>query len=351
MKIKISPEKIKSLINDIDYNGKNIGVYSGMSNILSGNTGNTSLLTGLTINVFLKQDIKDIGYYTPFDGVINQKDSVSNFIFTSDEDEPYTYYIYNTSKIENKFTEESTYEIDWGDGSEKQNITNNFNAIPHLYPQDDKTYVITLKQSNSFGDNIIKKKVKVPYSIVDITNKNGTFTFQNANGNWSGTPKTYDYIFSGDSENNVQSQITNLNILISGVTKSRLSELSSYGLNEYQVGVPIIKYGDIFGIVDDIGDSITGYTIQGVKYFDYIEGVTVYVSPSSGITSDMIIANPITKEEHMLHVVSQVEIQTNVFIERGKNSAYEKVQRIGEIRNITEMENYGRGFFNLINKP
>lgn len=314
-KIKISPEFLKTVLSDVEYSGKTIGVYSGMSQILSGNTNNTSLLTGLTINVFLNQDIRDLGYYSPFDGNINQKDVLSNFIFTSDVDEPYTYYVYNTSTIENKFVSNSTYELDWGDGSAKQNITGNFNAISHIYPETEEIYTITLTQKNSFGSNIVSKKVTVPYKLVDVP---------------------YDEMPS-----------TSANLLISGYTKSRLNELSLYGINEYQVGVPIIKYGDIFGIIDDINDGITGYTIQGVKYFDYSEDVTVYVSPSSGITNEMVTFSAITKEEHMLHVVSQVEVQTNVFVERGKNSAYEKVQRIGEVDNVRDIENYGRGFFNL----
>lgn len=350
MKIKISPENIRSTISYNNYNGNKIGVYSGLSKILSGDTNNTSKLTGLTINLYLKQKIKDIGYYTPFDGIINQQDAIANFIFTSDEDEPYTYYIYNTSKIENKYTQESTYEIDWGDGSPIENITNNFNAIKHIYPQTDKTYIINLHQKNSFGDNIINKKIKTPYKLPNTTNKNGEITFPPKSGNWNNTPESYEYIFTGDSENNVTNQLTNTNFLVSGYTKSRLSELSLYSNNEYQTGVPIIKYGDIFGIIDDIGDNVTGYTIQGTKYFDYSENITVYISPSSGITSNMISANPITKEEHMLHVVSQPEIQTNVFIERGKISPYEKIQRMGEINNLLEIQNYGRGLFNLKNK-
>lgn len=316
-KIKISPESLKTVISNVDYSGNTVGIYSGMSQILSGGTNATSLLTGLTINIFLDQDIRDIGYYTPFDGQINQSDLIANFIFTSDVDEPYIYYVYNTSTIENKFSDSSTYEIDWGDGSANQNVTGNFNAISHLYPEADMVYTITLTQNNSFGNNIVSKKIKVPYTIIE------------------NTPQS--------------NPDTTANLLISGYTKSRLNELSLYGSDEYEVGVPVIKYGDIFGIVDDIGEGITGYTIQDTKYFDYSENVTIYIAPSSGLTNEMVTLSGITKEEHMLHVVSQVEVQTNVFIERGKNSAYEKVQRIGEVDGVRDLENYGRGFFNLRN--
>jgi len=51
-----------------------------------------------------------------------------------------------------------------------------------------------------------------------------------------------------------------------------------------------------------------------------------------------------------LKVIDQPQIQTDVFVERGKNSAYERVQRLGEVDNLGDMINYGYGFFNVENK-
>jgi hypothetical protein len=39
-----------------------------------------------------------------------------------------------------------------------------------------------------------------------------------------------------------------------------------------------------------------------------------------------------------------------VYVERGKNSAYERVQRLGEVDNIGDLLNYGYGFFNVQNR-
>jgi hypothetical protein len=68
------------------------------------------------------------------------------------------------------------------------------------------------------------------------------------------------------------------------------------------------------------------------------------------LTQNNLQASPITKDEVLLKVVDQAQIQTDVFIERGKNSAYERVMRIGEVDNLGDMINYGYGFFNVINK-
>jgi hypothetical protein len=63
-----------------------------------------------------------------------------------------------------------------------------------------------------------------------------------------------------------------------------------------------------------------------------------------------LTAVPITKDEDLLKVMAQPEIQTNVFVERGKNSAYERVQRLGEVDNLGDLINYGYGFFNVVDK-
>jgi hypothetical protein len=51
-----------------------------------------------------------------------------------------------------------------------------------------------------------------------------------------------------------------------------------------------------------------------------------------------------------MRVVDQPQIQTNVYVERGKVSAYERLQRLGEVDNIGDLENYGYGFFNIVRK-
>jgi hypothetical protein len=45
------------------------GVYLPMSYILSGNTGGTSFLTGLSVNIMITESTVDLGYYSPFDGM------------------------------------------------------------------------------------------------------------------------------------------------------------------------------------------------------------------------------------------------------------------------------------------
>ena len=82
-KIRISPEVLSTDIVSETYQTNTFGVYSAMTSVLSGGTNGSSLLTGLTIDVVFQNSFNDLGFYTPFDGFILQKEVVNNFIFSA----------------------------------------------------------------------------------------------------------------------------------------------------------------------------------------------------------------------------------------------------------------------------
>ena len=62
----------------------------------------------------------------------------------------------------------------------------------------------------------------------------------------------------------------------------------------------------------------------------------------------MMVCSGLTKNEVLLNVIDEAEIQSDVFIDRGKVSAYERVQRLNEIDNIGELMTYGYKFYNIV---
>ena len=363
-KIVVSPETILGdlfLVNlqgqnvTSSYSGQTVGVYSAMTKVVSSGPNNTSLLVGLTIPILIRQTAVDVGYYSPFDGAVLQKDVVANFIFSSTTSNPYVYNIYNTSSEFQKFLDLSAYKVDWGDGSPKQTITTYTpNSLSHTYSSASKQYNITLEQTNPWGVTRVSKKITTPYSEVVVNNPNGEAFFIPAGGNWVNTPVSYDYIFSGDAINEVSAQ-TSINYVtvpftVSGLTKSSITDLALYGSQKYIVNTPVIKNGQIWGAITDMNTIYTAYTINDVNYYDYSDGTTIFFEPSSGFTENNLTQRPITKDEVLLKVVDQAQIQTDIFIERGKNSAYERIQRMGEVDNLGDMINYGYGFFNVEKK-
>jgi len=345
--IKISPESLNSDVFQKTYSGNTFGVYSAMTSVLSGGTNGSSLLTGLTIPIIFKQTFDDMGFYSGFDGFILQKDVVSNFSVSGDSLNQYTIKMFNTADEFKKFLKLSTYEIDWGDGTVEPFTAVYPDYMEHTYPPLSSDYTIKLTQKNPWGVTNIEKKVTIPNTPVEVTNTQNEVTFTPQSGNWANVSFDANYIFDGDANNTVSGQTSDQTLTITGYTSSRLTELQLYGPTKYNTSVMVRKRNEDYGRVTEITNSYTAYTIQDVDYFDYPNGKTVYVMESSGLTDDMITAEPITKEEVLFGVVSSPEIQSQIFIDRGKNSAFEGIQRLGEVDNIGDLVSYGYGFFKI----
>jgi hypothetical protein len=341
-------------VTGVDY----IGVYTGMTYVLSGGTNGDSLLTGLTIPIMITQTAVDMGYYSVFDGAVLQKDVINNFLFSATTGSPYTYYFYNTSDTELlKFLSLVTYVVDWGDGSPNVTITGT-SPLSHTYPTSNSEYQITMTATSPWGISKITKTITIPFDDVIITNPNGTATFTPAGGNWTGTSFNYDYIFSGDSNTDINDffsyNYTTIPFLVSGNTESTINDLAQYGPKsslyggKFKIGIQVTgttgSVGTVWG--PDPDGLYTAYTINQIDYFDY-ENFTIFMVYSSGFTQDNIIMTGLTKNEALINVIDQPEVQTNVFVERGKNSALEYIERIGEVDNVGDLEKYGYGFFNV----
>lgn len=355
--IKISPEVIQKDIFaacycTIDGQNETSYVYSGMSELLSGGTNGASLLK-ITVPLLFRQTAVDCGYYSVFDGALLQADVVKNFVFSATTSYPNRYYFYNTSDILYKnYLELSTMSVDWGDGSTLIPIASiSPNYIYHDYASSG-TYTITLIQKNPWGINTVKKTVTVPFTGTTIPNPNGTAYFTPNVGSWSATSFSYDYIFTGDSSNQVHYAISSTYVAtpftISGYTNSRITELKLYGATPYQLGTTVYTADNQpYGLITSITSEYTGYTVDSINYIDFIDGTTVYLVESNGIIPEWIQSSAIIKDEALLNVALSPEVQSDIFVERGKNSALERIQRLGEVDNIGEMITYGYGFFNF----
>jgi hypothetical protein len=407
--IRISPEVILSDINKVPYFAGQLTtytdyqiccktykspvitnitgetyVYSSMTALLSGATGTndkgidvtknvskathklgTSLLTGMTIPILLTENTVDLGYYSVFDGMIVQKDVMTNFIFSASPVSAMTVYFYNTSDTEfKKYLEFSEYKLDWGDPGMPGKIILNpaITMYSHTYSQPSPLsgYTISLSGMSPWGSNVVKKTVHVPYSNVVIGNPNGTINgtayFTPSGGNWSGTSFMYDFIFSGDSscDTTVKTigNFTTVPFLITGYTQSSLNDIKQYGAVPFPTHQSLTgvsgSYGEYYGITQTNGISYTGYSVNGITYHDFSDGTTIFLVQSSGLTSDMVVCSAITKNEVLLNVIDEPEVQSNVFVERGKQSSLESIERLGEVDNIGDLTKYGYKFFNII---
>lgn len=181
-------------------------------------------------------------------------------------------------------------------------------------------------------------------------------TFTPAGGSWSSTPISYDYIFTGDSNTNVADyysyNYTSVPFPVTGLTDSTVNDLTQFGPKtnlydgKYKLGVQVTGQTGVIGTYygPDVTNTYTAYTINGVIYHDY-EDFTIYFVDSYGLVPGEIELTGLTKNEALINVVDQLEVVTNVFIERGKNSPLENVMRLGEVDNVGDLGKYGYKYF------
>ena len=135
--------------------------------------------------------------------------------------------------------------------------------------------------------------------------------------------------------------------MVSGFTSSKITQLKQYGPNPYIEGAPVIQKNEIVGYVKNLGPDYTGYTYLNTLYYDFPQGYTLFIANSSGLTENNITPVPIVKEEILIGMVNATEIQSNVFINRGKLSGTESLLRLGEVDNLGDLIKYGYGYFKL----
>ena len=133
---------------DLDVSGNTFGVYTGMTQILSGGTNGSSLLTGLTVPIVFRQTYENYGFYTPFDGFALQQDVVSNFITSGDPTNQNIIRLFNTSDEFKGFLKLSDYIVNWGDGNSEPLTSNAPQYLSHTYPNVTTSYTITLTPNN-----------------------------------------------------------------------------------------------------------------------------------------------------------------------------------------------------------
>lgn len=329
---------------------QNFSLYSGMTQILSGGTNGNSLLTGLTIPVLLTQTYNDIGYYSEFDGLICQKDIITNFLYSGDNPSNlFSVKLYNTSgDFTTSYLDFTTFIVDWGDGSTHQQLSTT--NIGHIY-QTPGNYTITMSGSNPWGLTTISKPITIPLLNVTTPNPNGTIYFTPQGGSWTNTQLSLDYILPLDANQSLQYQSssnwTTTPFIVSGFTKSKVNDLRRYGTEPFTVGYLFTKNNQFYGKIDYIDNDITGYTIENISYYDLPDGKTFYVTDSYGLKPNDFDSSLITKNEQLLDFVMAPQVQTDIYVERGKYSANESLTRLGEVDNIGDLERYGYGFFKI----
>ncbi len=248
-------------------------------------------ITGVTVPIILTEDFNDIGVYTPWDGLVLQRDVINNFIYTGSG---LSVTVQNTSDVEFKrFLTFGNYNIIWGDGN-SSTLTLSQPVGSHTYASPGE-YKLTLQQINPWGTTRINKIIKLPYdSNVIIPNPHGTVEIHPPNfGDPIGCDTVLqDYIFSGDSNPDVYDFFTfnyiEVPFEVTGyTTNSNLNLFTQYGSGELpNTGITITLTSELSGEILEVTPEYTAYTINDIVYTDFSGGTTLFNALSTGINPD-----------------------------------------------------------------
>lgn len=149
-------------------------------------------------------------------------------------------------------------------------------------------------------------------------------------------------------------------MVITGESKSRLSELKKYSISSNFFNQYVLSTGSAN---DGVNQNLSNLGTQPQKIVYYIGGITftdlnysdsttktTFSFQGQGYNSPDFINSPIYKDPNKSNIISNPKVDNDVFIVRQELSAFDKNYKLKDIRSLIELTTYAGGkFFNIIN--
>lgn len=236
----------------------------------------------------------------------------------------------------------------------------------------------------------IEKNINTPAEYNDLItklNSNG-YKFEFMNGTTTNIPYSNEYPSARNPNKQISQYYIN-GIPVSGLTEDRLDDVSSYdNANKYKPGFDIAKSinDDYLGLQYNNGTRvITNNNLNPITYL--IDGDTdqsaiddlpnikrgVYYTTttaqtrtilnsvlgnyqipyttmqynSEGFNATNVHLSATTKEEYLFGITSSPTVFNDLFIDRGRATVIQSHMQLGEIKNMSDLVNYGNGFYKI----
>lgn len=122
--------------------------------------------------------------------------------------------------------------------------------------------------------------------------------------------------------------------LVTKTCQYMFDEISSYILNYYE-----IVYNETFDKLNEYSNSSVKV---GKSFFTY-KIDNLFTNKHDGM-----IASPVFREEYKFGSSSLENIETDIYIDRGFSSSFEKHLKLLDVKSFEALEQYGNGFYNII---
>jgi hypothetical protein len=284
--------------------------------------------------IFLDAKADEMGVMVGFDGEIEQVEQLCNFTYKVSGNTVTVYNTTNTNVL--KRVVDAVFQINWGDTT--TSTVGILGNVSKTYTSPGKK-TITITMNSPWTVQNVKRTIPVPSVIGDPTSL-GTLAF------------TFPYTDYGVGVSGSTKTPTNPTFVAIG--KSRIGEKKLYGQNTYS-GTTSTTF-----TVGGATLNATKYSIDGLDYYDcsdsvtYIVGkvpsnivknISVYTGNTTDFATEYVTNKMLTRNEHFLGFISEPQVYSDVFVERGKMGVSEFNLRLTEIDNVGELDIYGNGFF------
>lgn len=273
------------------------------------------------VNVFLTQDISDLGMFTDMPYV--------------DEpwDEPAS--IYGAPNTNNQFVNKLVSNgilFPFMCGSEVDEVVPEFNKDLRIRNRKASDYFHSGYKVTGFTNSRLGEYV--------TTNRNLKYI----NGFDVVTPTTYvDMLGNTIFGHKRITNPANPDPTISAVTYVSDAE------NDVVMGTKHQKTGFLYTTYPNILSFYSISNLLNTLYSDNISDVNTTITyVSEGWNSGNTTLSAITKEEKYLGIISVPEIQSDVFIDRGTSTPIESHLRLSEITSVDQFATYNGGYFKII---
>ena len=146
-------------------------------------------------------------------------------------------------------------------------------------------------------------------------------------------------------------------MIVTGMSTSRLSELKKYRVSdtfsEQYFQSQSSQYNGV-NMTKSTYPSKIVYYVDKITYIDYIDqngnNKTKFSFEGQGYNSPDFVNLPILKDPNKSNLINKPKIQNDVFIKRQELSVFEKNYKLGYIKSLRMLINYGSGkYFNVVN--
>lgn len=227
----------------------------------------------------------------------------------------------------------------------KSSIDDSGNTLPGIVPMDENGNIVTT------GGNVIN--LELPYlsgtalNVSLVTDDNGNILEA-----------------QGDIITSIVKDEANSEIIFDYVIDGNLTPINE---NSYTYKDGGVRYRDIYyyrdRVLEDIQIDGVSYTINYIELVssnnevltvnkDYGSATTLNVQTEqtqyeSTEYNSIVDYSPIIQQEYLREITTPPIVVDDVDVDRGTAAAFERHLKLGEIKTMEDLENYGNGFFNL----